>query len=467
MPRVDTTARKIDDLLNNDGFLGLERNGNLHRIEALLAQLHGDQLDQVLGQLGAGNRKKLGSQLDSGGIFGARGLSAGERQDLFNHLARDTNGRQLAQFSADLGRGDKEALAQGVANFATAQTKLGYIDGLASQTTRADDATSTGVAQESDSVGSPQANAVATVLGSMRGGSLNKALSSLSDPELRAVMKAAEQETITTTWTGNNTPVVTTSFDTKPLANIINATASVDDVQQKARVFQYGAQALDDINQSNTVVSQDLTAKQQLKQVADSLTHLLASNTTGVVDQLDTDDATGQALISYAGQMLNEGKPGQAQLGRFIAQLRQGNNLKTDPTRYLNTYQIVGGGPYYRHAEDLGYFTGSIEEALLRQAQSTSDQAAVISNIFNAAASAGRTFGPNPVKVAIPVLNGLTQQGINSVVAGMDGSAANERAAFYELALGQDATGHRYRGPAEPFFTTGIVNTAGAAAEAP
>lgn len=473
-PSVGSTTKKIEDLINNDGFLRHDRNANLHEIATTLEHLHGSQLDQVLAKLGAKNLKNLDGQMDQGGlgriIPGRVGLSPGERQDLFNDLAgdsSDTNGAEMATLFGDLSRGDQQMLAQAIAQHGTPKTKLDFIAGIRSQTTQQDDKVSSGIGQVSDTFGSPAANAVATVLGSMRGSSLDKALQGLSDPQLRAVVQAAEHETLTTTSEGPDQASTTTSFDTKQLANIINATASIDDVKQKARVFQFGAQALDDISGSNSAFDPDPTAKPQLQQVAGSLTHLLGSNTTGIIDQLNTDDATGQALISYTGELLNEGPSGQAQLGRFIAQLRQGNNFQTDPTTYINAHETSKNGDFYRHAENLGYFTGAVEEALLQKSQSTNNQADVIRNIFNAASSAGRTFGPAPVKVAIPILNGLTQQGINSVVNGINGSNAKERAAFFELALGQSPNGQRYRGPAEPAFITGIVATAGPDAEAP
>lgn len=464
MPNVDATAKQIDGLLHDDGFLGLSRNDHLHKISALLQQLHGNQLNQAFDKLGSDDLKMLAGKIDSGGVFGAQGLSSGERQDLFNDLARNADGQHLASLSGDLGRDDTQALAQSVGNFGTTQTKLDYIKGLGPQTTRQDDAVNAGFGETTLTTGSPAANAVGTVLGSMRGTALDNALGSLTDSQLQSVMKASEHETVTTTSIGQGATTETTTYDTKQLANIINATASTTDVQQKARVFQYGAQALNDINGSNTLLSPDVTADSQLKQVSGALTNLLGSNTTGVVDQFNTNDATGQALISYTRQMVNEGQSGQQQLGRFIAQLRQGNDLRTDPTTYLNTYE---GDHFYRNAENLGYFTGAIEEGLLQNTQDTNAGADVIRNVFNAASSAARTFGPTPVKVAIPLANGLTQAGINSVVNGINGKVAGERTAFYELALGQDAHGNRYRGPAEPFFTTGIVNVAGPAAEVP
>jgi hypothetical protein len=61
MPGVEATARTIEDLLNNDGFIGLARNGTLHELEALFAELHCNQLEQVSGKPDTAKLKSSGA----------------------------------------------------------------------------------------------------------------------------------------------------------------------------------------------------------------------------------------------------------------------------------------------------------------------------------------------------------------------------------------------------------------------
>lgn len=57
MPAVETTVRRIEDLLTSDGYPWLECNGNLHEIDVSPVQLQANQLEQVLRRLGTSNNR--------------------------------------------------------------------------------------------------------------------------------------------------------------------------------------------------------------------------------------------------------------------------------------------------------------------------------------------------------------------------------------------------------------------------
>jgi len=133
---VDQVTAQIHKLVNDEGFLWTSRNDHLHQVNKLLQGLSSADADQVLSKLSADDLKKWAGEVNSNGIFGADGLSGGEKKDLFNLFARDLDGAQLARVSNSFGsRGDVVSLGQSVAQYATADAKVAYVKQLAGQTT--------------------------------------------------------------------------------------------------------------------------------------------------------------------------------------------------------------------------------------------------------------------------------------------------------------------------------------------
>ena len=97
---VDQAAQKIHSLVNDDGFLGTSRNDHMHEINALLKQFSGADVDKIVGKLSDSDLSGWASDINSGGIWGAQGLSGGEKRDLFNEMAQDLDGTQLARLSS-------------------------------------------------------------------------------------------------------------------------------------------------------------------------------------------------------------------------------------------------------------------------------------------------------------------------------------------------------------------------------
>lgn len=458
-PTPAQDVAKIHGLLSDNGFLGHDENDHLHQVSKLLSGLNSSDLHQVLTGLSQGDLKKLGSEIDDGGtpvfggLIGNNGLSSGERQSLFNQLAsHSTNGMDLARLSGDLScRDDIQGFGNAIAAHATDATKLGYISGMAPSTTQQNDANNFGFGYSTSTTGSPQANAVGSVLASLKGHAVDQALGSLNDQQLGAVMKAAEGETLTTTSDGFGA-ATTVSYDTSKLAAINNAAASGSDPAQKARVFEADAKALKDINGSNTLFTPDPTAKDEAHHVADAMTGLLKSDTTGVVNALNNADESGHAATTYAKEMISEGRT--SDVGNIIARLQQGNDLSHNPIDFVNT-QVKNpyGQDYYQNAENLGYFTGAVEAGINQITSDQNAQGNLLSNIFTTVVSAGASWAGPEGKAAAQVVNGLTRQAITGVVSSLASGDKSLRDSINDLSLPRDPKTHdRYRGPADPYF---------------
>jgi hypothetical protein len=273
----------------------------------------------------------------------------------------------------DLGRDNKQALAQAIARSASTQTKLGFITDIKAQITNKDDRKDGGFLGQAPSttLGSPAALAAATVLSSMTGSDLTAGLVSLNDEQLQAVVKAAEQQT-TTTYTvsagGSASSSTSTTFDTSPLINLINAAAKSDSLEQRARVFRAAAPALDDIRSSNTLLTPNPDAGVEAKKVADAMTGLLQSDPRGMIRQLrlygvDNDPVKGQALSAYVSELVTENNT--SPISQLMAQLRFGPGADPNhPDAYLSIPGVEDGGNTFPNERDYGYFVGSVVKGL-------------------------------------------------------------------------------------------------------
>ncbi len=363
-------AKQFDNLLLNEGLLGTgafgtSRNDALQSCTGILEKYQGDtaDLDTLLDKIGASGLENFASQMDASGVLGANGLSQDQKTQLFSFIAQNADGSHSAAFMGDLGRDDQDLFGQAMAQSnVPAQAKLDFINSIKNQTTKSDDALNTFAGGYSITVGNEAARAVGYVLGSLSGNDLTNALARLDDNQLGAVMKAAERETITTTtsiagWLKNPSQSVTVSFDTTPLVAIMQAAATAD-VTQKARVFEDAAKALDDINSTNTALS-DV----QSNKVLNAMIKLLQSDTKGVVGELSILQSNEQALSDFMTQLLAEAQ--EADLGYNMKQLQQGNGLSHDPLSYLDQLNKDARGDLgYRNSENRGYFVGAIEAAI-------------------------------------------------------------------------------------------------------
>ena len=86
--KVQGAADQIHQLVSGDqGTLGTSRNGHMQQVQSILQNLSPAERDAVVSKLSDGDLKAMTSGIDHGGVFGAQGLSAGQKTDLLNTFA--------------------------------------------------------------------------------------------------------------------------------------------------------------------------------------------------------------------------------------------------------------------------------------------------------------------------------------------------------------------------------------------
>lgn len=198
---VDQAAQKIHSLVHDEGFWGTDRNDHMHEVRDLLKQYSPQDADRIVAKLSDDDLHSLADNVNSGGIFGAQGLSSGEKRDFFNDLAKELDGQQLGRLAhAFSDRGDVQMLGDAVAGFAPSQTKVDFIKAIAGDATSGDMKISTGFGSSSIATGDKEALAINKALASMKGdpAGFDAAIKALSQDQLAAVVKAGEGEKSTT-----------------------------------------------------------------------------------------------------------------------------------------------------------------------------------------------------------------------------------------------------------------------------
>ena len=456
---TDQIAAQIQTLVNDEGFLGTAHNDHLHQINDLLKSLPPAQADQVLSKLGSSDLNKWASEVDSGGIFGARGLSQGEKKDLFNLFARDLDGTQLARASNSFGnREDVISLGQSVAQYATPEAKVQYIQQLAGKTTGNTSDIHAGALSQTAFHGNAQAVAVGIVLASLKGNvqAIDRAVGSLTESQLQAVVQAAENQTLTH-YTGDlseRPPSIQT--DARPLQAVLSAVATSNDAATKARVFEAGVNGLTDIQDTNQPLMPNVGAAGDAERVQRGLTDILNSDARGVIDRLNTKDASGHALATYLKQVVTDNpSANNGIIGGQIAQL-QGAGTGMTAKQFIGTAVRNGSSaPYYRNAENLGYYSGAVQAAIRSRTSDAKTQGDIVNNIFSTAinvATAPVELSPGG-KIGVAAFIGVTSEVVRETVNSIAASNTKLQGAFSELALPRDAgSPDRYRGAADPFF---------------
>jgi len=441
---VDQITSQIHKLVNDQGFLWTSRNDHLHQVNKLLQGLSPADADQVLSKLSADDLKKWAGEVNSSGIFGAEGLSGGEKKDLFNLFARDLDATQLARVSNSFGnRDDVISLSQSVAQYATANTKVEYVKQLAAQTTDKPYDLQNGVSQTLVT-GDQEAVAIGNVLASLKGNSqaFNDAVNSLSGTQLAAVVTAAEGQRSTHYLGQQGQPSVTTNA--QPLADILSAAATSTDPAVKARMFEAGTKALGQINDTNSFLNPNPGAADDVKRVTHGLTDILNSDTTGVVRALKLDQPGGSALTSYMKEVISEDpSAGNKTIGTLLARLQQGNDLKQNPLDFVNQATDDGhGGKVYVNAENLGYFSGAVQAGIGKITSDAKTEGDILNNILTTAVSVGTGWKvPTPVKIGAQVVNAGIREGIREVVADVASGNKSLADGFFELSMPHDPNG--------------------------
>ena len=462
---VDQAARDIHDRLHDQGFLGTSRNDHLHEIQHTLDRLPAGERNQVIAKLSDADLKSWSGNINASGILGAEGLSHDEKRSLMKDLAGNLDGQQLARVSNAFGnRDDVVALGDAVARFGSADAKVDYVKALAPRATDRETQTDTGFGSATTLYGDKEAAAIGNVLTSLKDNprAFNEAMGALNPAQLGAVVKALENERSTTTATYPGTASITSRFDPAPLKGLLDAAAMAGNVQNKAALFQAASGALKDIRDSDTLLTPNPSAGASVALVTQGMTQLMNSDTRGVVDRLNTVESGGASLAGYLKEVVRQDpSASNGIIGRQLAQL-QGAGTGMTAEKYIGTSQPDGtGAPYYRNAQNLGYYAGAVQAGIRSLTSDAKKQGEILGNVFGTAIAVGSAALPLPVagKVGAAAFNGLTRELIRQTVDSVASGNKSLQDAFAELALPRDpGSPERYRGAADPFYQ-GAANT--------
>ncbi len=100
MRDAEPDAQRIEQLLNDQGFLGTDRNDHMRTIMALLSSGDTAHVNAVLADLSDADLQKLVSNMDHGGVGGVQGLNNNEQKALFAALASKASPDQYGRLAA-------------------------------------------------------------------------------------------------------------------------------------------------------------------------------------------------------------------------------------------------------------------------------------------------------------------------------------------------------------------------------
>lgn len=442
--RIDDAVNGISDKLRQESFLGIQHNDvtqdDLRGINDTLETLTPDERNEVISRLSDDQINTWMDEADNGEFLGmGGGLSADERRDLNNMLGEGLDARQLERvYNAVDGNDEKLGLAGAIADRASNDVKVDFIERLADDTTGGP-ASSSIVANGYGATTltedwNPEARATAVVLGSLGGDqtALADAYGALNDDQLQAVIQAGVKP-----FSSSSGGVVSTSYGPQVLTDMIDAAATSTDPELKARIFSAASGQLTEIAESGDGlyrVNPDAAA--DARPVSEALTGLLQSDVRGVVGALEESDRYGRALTGYLKEMVESGQT--EQIGNLIAELRldvaHAVPAENDPSTPDDNDVI------YPNAELLGYFSGATQAAIMSSGADAQQQAAVVEDIFMTVIELGAGgIGGRAGGISSAVAKGLTRAGVNAATDSIAEDTRNMRQAFYDLAFPPDA----------------------------
>jgi hypothetical protein len=441
---VDDAVNEISNRLRQESFLGIQHNdvsqGDLRAISDTLENLTPTERNEVISRLSEDQLNTWTDEADNGGFVGmGEGLSADERRDLNNTLAEGLDSQQLARvYNAWDGNDAKLDMATAIADRASADVRAEFVGRLADATTGGPASSSTVAngygATTLTEDWNPHARSAAIVLGSLDGNqtALADAYGSLNDDQLQAVIQGAAKP-----FTSSSGGVLSTSYDTQTLADMIDAAATSTDPELKARIFSAAAPQLTEIADSGDGLSKvNPDAAEDARPVSEAMTRLLQSDVRGVVSALENDDPYGRALTGYLQEMVASGQ--NEKVGELIAELRldvaNAVPVANDPSTDADNDVV------YPNAELLGYFSGATQAAIVNNGASAQEQAAVVEDIFMTVIELGAGgIGGRAGGISSAVAKGLTRGVVNEVTSAIGRETMDLRLGFYELAFPPDA----------------------------
>lgn len=438
-PAVDQATQTVKDKLDQSGWFNDVTNDELKDIATTFDQLNPTQRNQVLANLSDGELKTLAEESGSWGVLGTGGLSRDEKRAMLEDLAQGADGAQLERLSrAFSGEDDAKLLGDAIASHASPDAQLQFVQRMAGRV-------------ESD----PQvALQVAQAIGGMKGSAshVDRALEALSGGKLHAVVDAAQQENLSThaSMYGGATSVLT--YDVEPLQALIEAGATGNSVEQKARLFDAAATVLNDISKVSTFTPGMGVLKNNAEEkLTQSLSKLLTSDTNGVMGELESQFRSGKAITTFTKQMIEQGRTDELKV--IVTQLQRGNDLKGDALQRFSTPDANG---QYTHAQTLGYFVGSVHAAAYKMRGDVDRQISTFKAIFGGGLSGGKDVVSN-LWLGTGAAKAVLGAGVGTVAAvglltadeigrQMKAGILNERDALTQFSYPREANGRLYEG---------------------
>lgn len=320
MATTAEVARNVSQRVHNDGFLGLDRNDNLKQTVHELKDLSKDKRNAAIGQISDTDLRALADDVNASGLFGASGLSADERRDLFNTLAQGLDGQQLGRMAQAFdSRQDVIAMGQAVARHADAETKLAFIEEMAPRTANGDSLmqashteASLGAVSTSTETSDKEAEAILDVLNSLGGdaASFNQAIQKMDDKTLQAVVDAGLNETITTTFTDANATrdyssaaTTSVSYDPQQLEKLLEVAKGSADPAVKARVFAAVSEGLDQVRAATGFPVSSVGADKVAQSLQGKLTRLMQTDASGITKQLNAAKGINASTQEWLNQL--------------------------------------------------------------------------------------------------------------------------------------------------------------------
>lgn len=290
------------------------------------------------------------------------GLAFSEQAELFDLLASCLDGDNLVRVSAAYMHSAALGLwADSVRRHASAGSKLGLIRvwaeqmGAAAQPLRLGAVTCVDAASSGTSL--MAANAFAGLAGCTK--AVDEALQWLvpqpgETKRLQSVVEAALQMHAAVP-RGSGQAVI--ASDSQPLVGIVAASAYGTHPCAKAAVFEVSVQAFKRVA-ANACPTQTWAMHAANAALAQALSRLVFSDTTGILAALEAHHGGGQGLVSYLIGMVQQRRTNELRV--MTEQLLHGHDAWEKPCAYLARHDAWGR---YRHAAVLGYYVGAVQVA--------------------------------------------------------------------------------------------------------
>jgi len=416
---IDLATRKLD----SSGVLQwVDKNEVTDVNNALIAlsNSHGhDAADAALDKLAdKGLLDTFVAEMYGAGAGGS--VSVDGRNTIFSNVAKVADGETMAKFAQSVeastngidGYNRMQEFASSVATHATPAEKKDFINALAPETTQGRAADYRSGSYRVSLEGDAEAAAVGTVLSSLDGSHAREALNSLSTNQLNAVVHSSIEQR-TSIASGPHSSSVSGSIDASNFTDLAKVVAEHGTVAQKAQVFDTAGLRVDSLADASSFLAPVSGTKEAAATVTNGMTKILTSDTNAVTEKLaiDGESLDGRAMTNYVEQLVETGQTDT--ISSIQVQLMLGNDGSGNHKQRFNEVNSSGVA---LNAKKLGYFSGSVQNAVGNIAATNQEKQALAQDIIGTTSS---ILGGG-VGVAFPVAGFAVGAGGEVVKRGID-----------------------------------------------